>query len=632
VIHGGMGREERMKAQEAFKHDPEVQVLLATDAAGEGINLQRAHLMVNYDLPWNPNRIEQRFGRIHRIGQTEVCHLWNLVAEETREGDVYRTLLEKLEQARQSLGGQVFDVLGKLQFEGRALRDLLIEAIRYGERPEIRARLTQVVSNAFDKAQLQDLLEERALAHDSMDASRVFRVREEMERAEARRLQPHYIESFFLEAFRRLGGAVKQRETRRYEVTHVPAPVRNRDRLIGVGEPVLPRYERIAFEKALVAPQGQVLAAFLCPGHPLLDATIDLTLERHRDLLRRGAVLVDERDTGTAPRVLFYLEHAIQDASVTRAGERRIVSKRMLYVELDAEGNTRHLHYAPYLDYRPLADGEPGVDALLARPECAWVGRELEHKAQGYAVAHVVPEHLAEVRSRRLDLIVKTEAAVQERLTKEISYWDHRAEQLKVQEQAGRTNARLNSDEARKRADGLQGRLQKRMEELKLEKQIAPLPPVVMGGLLVVPAGLLAAMKGGDAGGTPALPQDTQIAAAKARAVIMQAERELGFVPTDRETEKLGYDIESRVPGTGKLRFIEVKGRVSGAPTITVTKNEILYSLNKPDDFILAIVEFDGDAHRVHYVRQPFQREPDFGVTSVNYDFADLLARAEQPA
>ena len=206
MIHGGMGREERMKAQESFKHDPEVQVLLATDAAGEGINLQRAHLMVNYDLPWNPNRLEQRFGRIHRIGQTEVCHLWNLVAEETREGDVYRTLLEKLEQARQALGGQVFDVLGKLQFEGKPLRDLLIEAIRYGDQPEVRARLTQVVDHALDRDQLQDLLEERALAHDAMDASRVQRIREDMERAEARRLQPHYIESFFLEAFKRLGG------------------------------------------------------------------------------------------------------------------------------------------------------------------------------------------------------------------------------------------------------------------------------------------------------------------------------------------------------------------------------------------------------------------------------------------
>jgi len=631
IIHGGIGREERLKVQESFKHDPKVQVLLATDAAGEGINLQRAHLMVNYDLPWNPNRLEQRFGRIHRIGQTEVCHLWNLVADDTREGDVYRKLLEKLEQARQSLGGQVFDVLGRLQFEGKSLRDLLIEAIRHGEKPEVKAYLTTVLDTALDRGHLQSLLEDRALAHDAMDVSRVHRIREDMERAEARRLQPHYIESFFHEAFQRLGGSSKQREPRRYEVTHVPAPVRNRDRLIGIGEPVLPRYERIAFEKSLVAPQGEPLAAFVCPGHPLLDSVIDLTLERHRDLLKRGTVLVDEGDPGTTPRVLFYLEHAIQDASLTRAGERRVVSKRLLYVDLDADGNTRHVHYAPYLDYRPLAQGEPGVDEILARPECAWINRELEQKAQGHAVVHVVPEHLAEVKDGKLALIAKTEAAVKDRLTKEITYWDHRAEQLKLQEQAGRPNARLNSGEARKRADNLQARLQKRLMDLKLEAQISPLPPVILGGLLVIPMGLLAAMTGKTVT-SPTSPIDTQASAARARAIVMEIERNLGFEPTDREFEKLGYDIESRVPGTGKLRFVEVKGRVSGAQTITVTRNEILYSLNKPDDFILAIVEFiDGDSHHAHYLRQPFQREPDFGVTSVNYDFAELLARAEPP-
>lgn len=635
IIHGGIGREERLKVQESFKHDPEVQVLLATDAAGEGINLQRAHLMVNYDLPWNPNRLEQRFGRIHRIGQTEVCHLWNLVAEETREGDVYRKLLEKLEQARQALGGQVFDVLGKLVFErdGKpiSLRDLLIEAIRHGERPDVKAFLTTVMDTTLDRGHLQQLIDERALAHDAMDVSRVQRIREDMERADARRLQPHYIESFFHEAFKRLGGVSKQREARRFEITHVPAPVRNRDRLIGIGEPVLPRYERIAFDKALVAPQGEALAAFICPGHPLLDSVIDLTLERNRDLLKRGTVLVDERDMSTQPRVLFYLEHAIQDASLTRAGERRVVSKRMLYVEQDAAGGTRHVQYAPYLDYRPLAAGEPDTGSILDRQECQWINRELEHKAQGYAIATVVPEHLAEVRGHKLALIAKTEAAVKDRLTKEITYWDHRAEELKFQEQAGKPNAKLNSGEARKRADLLQGRMQKRLEDLKLEAQISPLPPVVLGGLLVVPIGLIKAMTG-QSDAMAAAPLDTQISAARARAVIMDIERSLGFDPTDREFEKLGYDIESRVPGTGKLRFIEVKGRVSGAPTITVTKNEILYSLNKPDDFILAIVEFTGeDTNKTHYLRQPFTREPDFGVTSVNYDFAELLARAQTP-
>jgi hypothetical protein len=222
---------------------------------------------------------------------------------------------------------------------------------------------------------------------------------------------------------------------------------------------------------------------------------------------------------------------------------------------------------------------------------------------------------------------------LKDRLTKEITYWDHRAEQHKVQEQAGKPNAKLNSGEARKRADNLQGRLHARLEGLKLEAQISPLPPVVLGGLLVVPVGLLAAMSGRARDASKAAsPADTQASAARARAVIMEVERKLGFEPTDRELEKVGYDIESRVPGTGKLRFVEVKGRIAGAATITVTRNEILYSLNKPEDFILAIVEFvDGDTHRTHYVRQPFQREPDFGVTSVNYDFAELLARAEPP-
>ena len=632
TIHGAMRREDRNAAQDAFRHDPEVRVLLATDAAGEGINLQRAHLMVNYDLPWNPNRLEQRFGRIHRIGQTEVCHLWNLVASDTREGDVYRRLLEKLEQARHSLGGQVFDVLGKLQFDGRPLRDLLVEAIRYGEQPDVRARLTTVVENAFDRDRLNELLDERSLTPELMDAGRVHRIRADMERAEARRLQPHYIESFFLEAFARVGGRARQRESRRYEVTHVPAPVRNIERTVGAGLPVLRRYERIAFEKSLAAGDNHPPAAFVCPGHPLLDAVIDSTLQSHRDLLKQGAVLVDESDAGTEPRVLFFLEHAIQDAGLTRAGGRRVISRRMLYVELDAAGNARHKEYAPYLDYRPLQPDEPAPAAVLARPECNWVGAALEQSAQRYAVAHVVPEHVAEVRNARQPLIDKTRDAVQKRLSLEVAHWDNRAEQLKLQEQAGKVNARLNSAQARRRADRLEERLAKRLADLEQERQISPRPPVVLGAALIVPLGLLRTMQGGPETRPIAAAADTQAAAARARAIVMAVERGLGYQPTDREFEKRGYDIESRDPAGGHLRFIEVKGRVSGAPSITVTRNEVLYSLNQPESYILAIVEFTkSGGHRVHYLRRPFQREPDFGVTSVSYSFAGLLERAEEP-
>lgn len=635
TIHGGSARQDRLNVQEAFRHDPNVKVLLATDAAGEGINLQRAHLMVNYDLPWNPNRLEQRFGRIHRIGQTEVCHLWNLVADDTREGDVYRKLLEKLEQARQALGGQVFDVLGKLQFEGKSLRDLLIDAIRYGEREDVKAFLTTVLDTSLDREHLAKLLDDGALVNDSIDVSKVRAIREDMERADARRLQPHYIEEFFLTAFKTLGGKAKQREGRRFEITNVPAVIRNRDRQIGVGEPVQPRYERIAFDKQFVAPTGQAAAAFICPGHPLLDSVIDLTIERNKDLLKRGTVLVDTKDHGTEPRVLFYLEHAIQDASTTRAGLRRVVSQRMMYVEQDSKGNIHHIHYAPYLDYRPLQDGEPSIDAILSMPECQWITRNLEKNALGYAIEKVVPEHLAEVKSKKDELLLKTEVAVKDRLTKEITYWDHRAAELQLQEQSGKANSRLNSNEARKRADLLQARLHKRLEDIKLERQISPLPPVVLGGLLVIPIGMLNKLMGKDVLDPKArqMIADTQASAARARKVIMDIEKGLGFQPVDREFERLGYDIESHVPGTGKLRFIEVKGRVAGAETITVTKNEILYSLNKPEDFILAIVEFTSDTeHNVYYLREPFSRAPDHDARSVDYGFAELIARAKEPS
>ena len=180
--------------QESFTHDPDVQVLLATDAAGEGINLQRAHLMVNYDLPWNPNRLEQRFGRIHRIGQTEVCHLWNLVAEETREGEVYHRLLEKLEQAR-ARRSAARSSTSSASCSSRASRCATCSSrpSATATSPRCAPASTRRSTRRSTAATCADLLEDNALARDSMDASRVFRIREEMERAEARRLQPHYI-------------------------------------------------------------------------------------------------------------------------------------------------------------------------------------------------------------------------------------------------------------------------------------------------------------------------------------------------------------------------------------------------------------------------------------------------------
>src|SRR5581483_5941817 len=300
AIHGGVHRDERRRVQALFRSDPDVTVLIATDAAGEGVNLQCAHLMVNYDLPWNPNRLEQRFGRIHRIGQTEVCHLWSLVAKETREGEVFHRLLEKLRVESDALKGRVFNILGDV-FEEKSLKELLLEAIRYGDQPDVRARLTKRIDHAFDHNHLKRLLDRNALAQETMSAGRLFKVKEEMERAEARRLQPYFVRSFFLKAFGQVGGSVHRREAERYEITHVPAAIRERDRrLTGRNrreqEPVLKRYDRIAFTKDAIQPvekAGLARAVLMHPGHPLMLALTDLILETNANLLRQGALLVD---------------------------------------------------------------------------------------------------------------------------------------------------------------------------------------------------------------------------------------------------------------------------------------------------------------------------------------------------
>ena len=632
TIHGGMLRDERRKVEELFKQDKNVRILIATDAAGEGINLQRAHLMVNYDLPWNPNRMEQRFGRIHRIGQTEVCHLWNLVASETREGMVFQRLFEKLEQERASLGGKVFDILGKVTFNNKSLRDLLIEAIRYGDDPGVKARLNTVVDRSMDRDTLRKLLEERALTEDSMDFHKVQVIREDMERKETYKLQPHFIEEFFLEAFKSLGGKIRPRETGRYEITSVPYAVRNRDMQIGFGEPVLSRYERVCFDKEYCNVPGQVQAALLAPGHPLLEAVIDLIRERNVEVMKRGTIFIDDSDFSTDARLLFYIEDAVQDGVVLPNGGKRIISKLVHFVELKEDGTTVNAGYAPYLDYR--APNEEELTRIKSWIDTqGWLKNGVEDRAKGYAISNLIPKHFSEVKSRKIKMLDKTAKAVKERMTSEIRYWDYRAIELREQESAGKKNDRLNSQRAERRAEELQSRMQQRLEEIDKEKMLSATPPVVTGGALVIPKGLLHKLKGEP---TASLfgKGDRQAIEYVAMNAVMRIERGLGNVPSDVSDIKCGYDIESRTKErlseyARRLRFIEVKGRAKGATTITVSKNEILTALNKQEDFILAIVEVDRDRTHTIYLRQPFKNKPDFTATSVNYDIQDLVNNAE---
>ena len=286
AIHGGTHRLERRRLQEVFTHDPACMVMVATDAAGEGINLQRAHLLVNYDLPWNPNRIEQRFGRVHRIGQEQVCHMWNLVADQTREGQVFAQLLTKLDVQRRALGGRVFDVLGDA-FPGHALRELLIAAIRYGDQPAKRAELEAIVDARVGDG-LRELLDEHALAAELLADTDLDRIRRDMAEAEAQRLQPHFVREWFEKGFTSLGGRMSEREDGRYEITYVPLDIRSTARSVTLPS----RYERVTFETDRIAREGRAPAELLAPGHRLIDTLIEVIDRRHGDVLRQGVTFV----------------------------------------------------------------------------------------------------------------------------------------------------------------------------------------------------------------------------------------------------------------------------------------------------------------------------------------------------
>jgi SNF2 family DNA or RNA helicase len=621
-IHGGTRREDRLRAQEEFRQNPDVIILVATDAAGEGVNLQVANLMVNYDLPWNPNRIEQRFGRIHRIGQQDICHLWNLVAFETREGEVFQRLFAKLEVERDALGGKVFDILGQ-SFDDTPLKDLLISAIRSGNSPEMQAKLLEKVDGALDRKHLQDIIDRNALTEDVFSQERLYLVKEAMEKAEAKKLQPFYLRRFVVEALARYGAELKEREAGRYEIKHVPAQVRRRHAAEGGRRPVLERYERVTFDRELTRILHKPVADLVHPAHPLMSALLDVVLSEEQQALHAGTILVDPTDPGLTPRLMFMIDHGIREGTAMT----RLVSQRMRFVEIDAAGTVRHAGAAPYLSYdAPSAEHRPAIAKIL---EQSWLKQDLSNIALGWASQYLVKEHFDEVSQRRTAIVKKTLTAVHERLTREVNHWAKRAAELSLEVKAGK-QPKMQPENARKRADDLKARLDVRRRELEAQLQLSSNPPILAACALIIPEGFIQAAEGK----APSVEVDAEMrrrVELLAMNAVMDAERALGNAVKDVSAEKCGWDVTATTPG-GVNRHIEVKGRHIEADTVVVTANEVLEALNQAEKFFLAIVRVDGDKlDGPHYIRAPFTKELEGSAVSVNHRVADLLKRARAP-
>ena len=625
TIHGGVKRHDRRTMQDRFRVDPTVQILVATDAAGEGINLQVANMMVNYDLPWNPNRIEQRFGRIHRIGQKRPCHLWNLVAHKTREGKVFERLFEKIEQQRKVYGDQVYDVLGD-QYVNTSLQDLLIRAIREDVDPAHQAFMEEVIDQDIG-GQLENVLRERALVSGLADPTANDKIRDLMERSRTRRLQPWFVEAFFTEALKESGGRITPREEGRFEITRVPASVRSHaDPRLGM---VHDRYDRVTFNKAHIDRDGADRADLVSPGTPLLSAVVDKVLADHGHTLQSGALLLDSDDPSTEPRLLVYLDHSVTDGRQVH-GQRQLVSRRFQYVEIDRHGNTLDPGSEPYIGYGPIPDELR--ERLFGHLDLEWADQAAESAARDWAIEHMAGPHFEEVSIVTGERVAKTREAVRERLEGEIRFWDQRAEELKSQELAGK-KPKLNSGRARSRADELEARMARRRLELDQEANLHNNPPTIVGAALIVPQGLIDQLDGMPP--TPDAVADKMETDRRAVAAVLAVERTLGRDPEAQAHNNPGFDILSIDPDTGSHYFIEVKGHLPQTTEISVSAQQVQKAKSNPDRWRLAVASVPTDPDEepvVHYLLEPFRDTVmHFAQTKVPLNVANLIAAASEP-
>lgn len=624
TIHGGIKREDRKVVREKFTHDADTVVLLATDAAGEGLNLQRAHLMVNYDLPWNPNRIEQRFGRIHRIGQREVCHLWNMVAKATREGDVFARLLSKIDQMSIAYNGNLFNVLGDSDtFQERSLRDLLIEAIRYGDQPEVKAKLDKIIDAGVSDG-LDDMLEERALHPEMFSALNLEEVRARMETARERRLQPGYIAAFFIPAFERLSGRIRRREKGRYEITRVPDRVVDAARRLNRWAPVAEQYERVTFELDKKHPDGQIEASLIAPGHPLLQAVIETTIEDLGAVLKRGTILVDRRDKQPAePTLMYTVEQRIQNTAV----EPDTISHHFDYPQFAYDGIVTVSPTPPYLDYeRPQPAESAQIEEIVASD---WASKNHEKLIRAQAFRHGLQPRMDEVKARLELDVTRTRAQVKDRLLAEINHWDRERNRLDLLERGG-TVGRLRAETALVRARQLDERLDHRMGELDEATNVVAVPSVIRGMALVVPSKLFSTPEQ-----QPQLfARNTQEVERRAVDATLIAEKALGRNPVEMVRNNPGYDIRS-TDSDGRVFYIEVKGRIEGSDTFTITTNEVIFAQTQGERHRLSLVRVSADSSehdQLRYVNGAFDHmEPSDTTRSLNEKWRDYWDRGKDP-
>jgi superfamily II DNA or RNA helicase len=590
-IHGGMKIGDRdtpgtrLYAEREFKE--QAQVLVATEAAGEGINLQFCWFMVNYDIPWNPVRLEQRMGRIHRYGQPRDCLIFNFIAINTREGKVLNKLLERLHEIRAELGtDQVFDVVGEV-FPANRLEKLFREMYAQREAlPTIEARIVKEVDAERFRKITHSTLE--GLAKKELNLQALIGKSAE---ARERRLVPEVIEDFFVSAAPIAGVHPRAVETG----THVYRIGKLPRTLLPAGERLEPRfgklgreYPRVVFDKALL-PTDPALE-WVTPGHPLFEAVRDEVATQVDDDLRRGAVFFDLQ--AKAPARLDVYCATIQD------GRGNTINRRLFVAETGADGTITIRQPTYFHDLAPAPKGTPVPDDA-GLPDRAAVEQALIERSLSPFLGEVAAERGREVKTIEEHLKISMEELI------------HRAncslgELIERRENEPATpGIEGHIAQAEARLDELNNRYDNRRAELQRERQCAIGEIQHMGRAWVLPH-----PERGSPGVAPMI-EDEEIEEIAIRAAIAYEEAR-GWKVEDVQSENRGFDLISRKPHPHDdktftdVRFIEVKGRAT-VGDVALSANEYKTAERLKADYWLYVAFDCAKVPSLHLIRDPAQ-------------------------
>ena len=603
TIHGNMNMDARIDAEKEFKHRS--QIMVATEAAGEGINLQFCSWMVNYDIPWNPNRLEQRMGRIHRYGQRKEVYIFNMVSRDTMEGKILDRLFKKLNAMKEALGSdRVFDIIQDV-IPGTRLDEILKEAIFNQRSIEEIYEYVDSIDEEEVKRRI-DKIFMMGLATRHIDYSGL---RKQLNKADEHRLMPEYIEDYFIRAFKKLGGKIKKVKDY-YRIESVPFELRkyNDDYSFksSYGK-VYREYSKVTFDNKVATENPEY--EFIAPGHPLLEAVNQKILDDFMKGREHVAVFGDE--TNMREGVLWFLEGEVRDG----AGD--IAGKRIFCLYHSTKGEIKKVNPSILWDLKPL-DGielEESMKRLL----------KMKDEIESYAVTEILFPFMEEIKERRSrDIRIKEKYGL-----RSINYLlqesTDRLLRYQLKEQEGYDMKMPILQEERRKED-LERKKEELLREIRLEGQLTVSGPKILGVAVVVPMERVAA--GEEEAYEEGMVSDAEIERIGME-VAMQYEREHGWVPEDVSDENLGFDIRSVKYGEDgsfqDIRYIEVKARAKEG-AVRISANEWKKAKRFKEKYWLYIVTQAGsDKPRLKRIQNPtevFKLDEDIYATGyiIPYD------------